>query len=46
MKKLYTNPNAELLSLHTDDIMAASKESDDIISDSFDGAADGYERVF
>lgn len=46
MKKLYTNPNAELLSLHTDDIMTASKESDDITLDGFYGAADGYERVF
>lgn len=46
MKKLYTNPNAELLSLHTGDIMSLSKETDDIISDSFGGAADGYERVF
>lgn len=49
MKKLYTDPHAELITLHTSDVVTSSGsiiESDDIRRDAFAGAGDGYERVF
>ena len=49
MKKTYTNPNAELYALHTSDVVTLSSsivESDDVRRDAFEGAGDGYERVF
>ena len=50
MKKLYTNPNAELIALYTSDVVTSSGstliESDDVRRDAFTGAGDGYERVF
>ena len=49
MKKIYTNPNAELMCLHTNDIItnsALNKIIDDIAPDSFFGASDGYEMIF
>ena len=49
MKKLYTDPQAEIFALHTGDIVTSSGstliELDDIARDTFSGAADGYERV-
>ena len=50
MKKLYTDPRAEMLSLLSSDIIANSGdpiiEADDITPDSFAGAGSGYETVF
>ena len=49
MKKLYINPNAMLFVMSTNDIVTTSQTlsvADDIINDSFGGAANGYERVF
>ena len=49
MKKNYTNPNAELFTLQTSDIIANSalnKIVDDIAIDVYAGAGDGYEKVF
>ena len=49
MKKNYTNPSVELFSLQTSDVIASSALSkivDDTTIDVYQGAADGYERVF
>ena len=50
MKKLYTDPHAKIITLHTSDVVTSSGgtliESDDIRCDTFVGAGDGYERVF
>ena len=49
MKKTYTIPNAELVVMNTSDIITASETLsllEDIIGDTFGGAANGYERVF
>ena len=48
MKKNYTNPDVELLSLQTSDVIAnsaLSKIIDDTTVDVYAGASEGYERV-
>lgn len=49
MKKVYTNPNAELVTMCTSDVIASSSLSkivDDITPDVYSGAANGHERVY
>ena len=49
MKKIYSNPNAMFIVMNVSDIVTTSQTlsvADDIIKDSFGGAASGYERVF
>ena len=49
MKKNYTNPSAELFALCASDVIANSILSrivDDIVIDVYEGAGEGYEKVF
>ena len=49
MKKLYTDPCAELITLHTSDLVTSSStiiELDDTRRDTFVGAGAGFESVF
>lgn len=49
MKKNYTNPNAELVTLQTSDVIAnsaLSKIVDDTTIDIYAGVAAGFEKIF